>query len=253
MRPRSALTSVPWHALVAHDRYGVWSQASPHLPLDSESLPCPPCGVGGQEMTVREHDRHALLPDLVEVRRNSEPRSCRLCWWGTTRPPRGSRRPTPRSHLCAHHRPLVAAPPRASPAAPPGGRAGATAAARQRQHPAPRPTHAPRAPSPSASPGHKNRDDAGHACSEQRQHIKSALAHPPQSGTCLQRGRVRVGSMPRLGWWKTRLRDGLAGLVASHTCGASHATAMQTVASLTWSLLDLQPRRRRSHLSAQCP
>ena len=82
MRPRSALTSVSWHALVAHDRYGVWSQASPHLPLDLESLPCPPCGVGGQELTVREHDRHALLPDLVEVRRNSEPRSCRLCWWG---------------------------------------------------------------------------------------------------------------------------------------------------------------------------
>src|SRR4029450_11130515 len=82
-RPRSALTSVPWHALVAHDRYGVWSQASPPLPLGLESLPCPPCGVGGQEMTVREHDRHALLPDLVEVPRNSEPRSYRRCLRGS--------------------------------------------------------------------------------------------------------------------------------------------------------------------------
>src|SRR4029453_9740123 len=61
---------------------GVWSQASPHLPLGLESLPCQPCGGGGQELTVREHDRHALLPDLVEVRRNCELRSCRLCWWG---------------------------------------------------------------------------------------------------------------------------------------------------------------------------
>jgi hypothetical protein len=44
----------------------------------------------------------------------------------------------------------------------------------------------------------------------------------------------------------TRIRDGLAGLVASRICGAGHAAALRTVSSRTRSLLDSQPRRRRS-------
>jgi hypothetical protein len=62
-----------------------------------ESLPRQTCGVGRQEVTVREHDRDALLPGLVEVCRDSTPRSWLLGWlvWTTCRL-RGSRRPTPR-------------------------------------------------------------------------------------------------------------------------------------------------------------
>jgi hypothetical protein len=33
-----------------------------------------------EEVTIREHDRDALCPDLVEIRRDSGPRSCRRCW-----------------------------------------------------------------------------------------------------------------------------------------------------------------------------
>jgi hypothetical protein len=36
------------------------------------------CGVRGEEMTIREHDRAALLPGLIEILRDSPPRSCRL-------------------------------------------------------------------------------------------------------------------------------------------------------------------------------
>src|SRR5215470_6951217 len=39
-------------------------------------------GVRGAEVTVYEHDRNALLPGLVEVRRDSTPCSWLCCWCG---------------------------------------------------------------------------------------------------------------------------------------------------------------------------
>src|SRR4030095_10023693 len=44
-----------------------------------EPLPGQPCGVRGTDVTVRKHDRDALLPGLMEVRRDSEPRSWFSC------------------------------------------------------------------------------------------------------------------------------------------------------------------------------
>ena len=51
-------------------------------PLGLEPLPRQPCGIRRQKVTVREHERDALLPGREEVRRDNEPRSCRLCWCG---------------------------------------------------------------------------------------------------------------------------------------------------------------------------
>src|SRR4029434_2759284 len=92
---------------------------------------------------------------------------------GTTRPPRGSRQPTPRSHLCARHRPLVGASPRAFPPPPPAGRAGATAAALRCRRRGRRPAHAPPAPSPSASPA--------------RRRSPPRDAHPPRAAPAHQK------------------------------------------------------------------
>src|SRR5262249_61611132 len=83
--------------------------------------------------------------------------------------------------------------------------------------------------------------------------ITRALAYPQRPGASLRRGRMYVWSIPRLGWWQTRLRDCLARLVASHTCVVGHATTRHTVSSLTRSLLDSQHQRSRSRLSVPCP
>jgi hypothetical protein len=50
---------------------------TPPVPLPGQT-----CGVCEEEVTVCEHDRDALLPGLVEVRRDSELRSSLLCWCG---------------------------------------------------------------------------------------------------------------------------------------------------------------------------
>ena len=47
-------------------------------------------------------------------------------------------------------------------------------------------------PVPAPAVDTEDRHDTGHACSEQRQRIKDALAHPQWSRTCLQRGGVEI-------------------------------------------------------------
>ena len=144
--------------------------------------------------------------------RNSEPRSCRLCWWGPHVHREGPGDPrlvhifVPTIGLWWQHR--HALPPQrrlpgelAPPLLP-----GSVSIQRQDQL-----MHRAR-PVPAPALDTKNRDDAGHACSEQRQHIKSALAHPPQSGTCLARqGACREHASAGLVEDEAQRRPGWAG------------------------------------------
>ena len=76
---------------------------------------------------------------------------------------------------------------------------------------------------------------------------------PPTARPCLQRAGCPCRACPGFAWADTRIRDGLARLVASRICGADHAAAPQRVSLLQRPPLDSQHRRRRSRLSGPCP
>ena len=116
-----------------------------------EPLPGQPCGVRGAKVTVREQDRDALRPGLVDVRRDSTPRSWLRCWGAPRVDPEEG--PAPHASLPSLGLPeaLAAAPPPPSPAAPPGRQAGAIAAAQWWPSRERRPARAPHALSPRAN------------------------------------------------------------------------------------------------------
>ena len=133
-----------------------------------------------RDATVGAHNRDPLGPRHADIVRDRQhPRRPRL------------------THVLAspvrrcRHRPP------ASPAAPPSGRAAATAAAQPDRRRARRPDSRT-SPNPIPAPAMhaKDRHDTRDTCSTQRQRIKSALAHPQRSGTCLQRGGVEAAFLP---------------------------------------------------------
>jgi hypothetical protein len=143
-------------------------------------------------MTVREHDRHALLPDLVEVRRNCELRSCRLCWWGPRAHREGPgdsrlvhifvpaiRRWLQHCHLLAPQRRL------------PGELAPLLLPRSISVEGEDQLTHLPR-PVPAPALHTEDGHHARYASREQRQRIKRPFAYPQRSGVSLQRHRIEV-------------------------------------------------------------
>jgi hypothetical protein len=64
----------------------------------------------------------------------------------------------------------------------------------------------------------KDRHHTRDTCSEQRQRIKGAFAHPQRSGTCLQRGGVEVAFLP----WQMVMALGLG-----HLCSRADRPAVE--------------------------
>ena len=153
-----------------------------------ESLPCQALGVCGRHATVCHHDRHPLGPALAEV---SGTASAGLPA-GAQPPPPAPPPPRPRSHPYTPRTRLAPTLLPACPVAPL--RASwrhcccpAASVSRAKTSLA----HLPR-PVPAPALHAKNRDDAGHACSLQRQRIKGPLAHPQRPRPSLQRGSVEI-------------------------------------------------------------
>jgi hypothetical protein len=206
-----------------------------------------------RETAVHDHDHHPLSPGLLEVRRHGEFLASRGCGCRHGPDRQHPRRPRlvdvflPPIGLWRQHGDALPSQRRRAGELPPLLLAGGISVEGKDQradlaHPV-----------PTSAVYTKDRDNAGHAHREQRQHVKRALAHPQRPGTGVQRGSVDVWSIPRLFLCNTRLRDCLAWLVGSRTFVAGHAAAKHTASSLTLSLLDSQHQRSRSRLFVQCP
>src|SRR5262245_17307730 len=157
-----------------------------------ESLPRQTLSVLRHEVTIREHDRDALRPGLVEVRRDSEPRSWLRCWCAPRVHCEGPGDPrlvdvfVPAIGGCRQHRHLL--PPQDSLARELAPLLLSCAVRVEGEDQLP---HLP-GPVPTPALHAKERHHAGHPSSEQRQGIKGALAYPQWPGTCLQRGGIEI-------------------------------------------------------------
>src|SRR5919108_2769015 len=215
--------AVWWPPRHAGRTHGVWTRSM--CPIAAarssrrgawglESRPRQAFGFLVRQAAVCDHDRDALRPGLVLVRRHREGLASRRCC-------------RPRAHRQHPRRPGFA-----DILAPPIGCRG------EHCHPLP-PQHGlagkltplllprgisiegedeithPSDPIPPPALHTEERHHTRHARCQERQRITGALAAPQRPATCLQRGRVYVWSSPWHFLWKTSLRDCLVWLVAS--------------------------------------
>jgi len=155
-----------------------------------ESLPRQTYSILRQEVTIREHDRDALRPGLVEVRRDRTPRARLRCCCAPRVDREGPSDPrlvdvfVPPIRCRGEHRHLLPPQRRLARELPPlllprGVRVEGEDQLVDLTHPVPPPALGP-----------KDRHHAGHAGSEQRQCIKGALTDPQRTRASLQRGGV---------------------------------------------------------------